>query len=118
MVLIPEVLLIVVIMTDHKAELLNKSYKVLRILVLIFVFLTICLIGLGFYLSFTPVGENTINGYQPRYLIPMYPMVFTMLGSPKIRNTFNRRHYNMVVLGMLEFILFALLHLLVLPLYV
>ena len=118
LVLIPEVLLIVVIMTDHKAELLNKSYKVLRILVLIFVFLTICLIGLGFYLSFTPVGENTINGYQPRYLIPMYPMVFTMLGSPKIRNTFNRRHYNMVVLGMLEFILFALLHLLVLPLYV
>lgn len=117
MILIPEVLLITVILTDHQSDLLTRSYKALRILVLITIFLTICLIALGFYVDYTPLGNDTINGFQPRYLIPMYPMAFTMLGSSKIQNKFNRQHYNMVVMGICEFVLFAMLHMVVLPLY-
>lgn len=64
------------------------------------------LVATSMYISFTPVGLETINGCQPRYIIPLLFGVLIFLGIPKWGNIIRKRipHYNALCLALLTFI--------------
>lgn len=54
-----------------------KKINMLRLWSLIGIMTTLVLISTSLYVSFTPVGENDINGVQPRYMIPLlFPFLY------------------------------------------
>ena len=48
------------------------------------------------YLSYTEVGKLTISGYQPRYLIPVLPLLLMNINSKKIVNKETECDYNKI----------------------
>jgi uncharacterized membrane protein len=59
------------------------------------------------YISFTPVGHNTILGCQWRYIIPtLFPFLYAV-GSPRVRHTIDKRVINGIVFGALSLCIFA-----------
>lgn len=52
-----------------------------RIWTIILAIVTSSLIVTAIYISFNPVGTETIQGCQPRYLLPILPFVFYFLGD-------------------------------------
>lgn len=51
----------------------------------------VVLIATAMYVAFTPVGLNTVNGCQFRYLLPlMFPVSVFCFGFPGIRNIYSR----------------------------
>lgn len=96
------VLMIVVACTDKNEFDINASRWYLKVYMVITFVATSALMASAMYISFTPVGLNTINGCQPRYLIPLiYPLLAT-IGSGKITNKMNRYIYNYAVLGLMS----------------
>jgi uncharacterized membrane protein len=67
--------------------------------------ITIILIATTLYISFTPVGLNTVNGCQPRYLLPLIFPATYLIGSCKFENKMNRTLYYYMGYGMTAFIL-------------
>ena len=58
---------------------------------------TVVLVATSLYVGFTPVRLATINGCQPRYLLPiLFPSIY-LLGSGKIQNNMDRSWYNMLI---------------------
>lgn len=53
----------------------------------------IVLVPTALYVAFTPVGFETINGCQTRYLMPVLITALPFFGSKKITNKMNRSHY-------------------------
>ena len=37
--------------------------------------------SLMLYLTFTPVGQINISGYQPRYVLPILPLLLMLINS-------------------------------------
>jgi len=66
---------------------------------------TFALIATAMYLSFTPVGEDTIAGIQGRYLMPFLFPFFYIIGGFKINNDMNKQMYSMGVYGIMSFVL-------------
>lgn len=61
------------------------------------------------YLQFTPVGSEIINGVQPRYFIPLLPIILLILTTDKIKNTFNENKIIMFISVMYMAILLELI---------
>ncbi|MBR2833494.1 MAG: DUF2142 domain-containing protein [Bacilli bacterium] len=75
-----------------------------RIIILFVLLVVIALIWTALYLSFTPVGLNTINGVQSRYFIPLlYPFIM-ILQINKIKNKISDEKLNFVILLLLSII--------------
>ncbi len=67
--------------------------------------ITVFALAVSLYIAFTPVGLNTVNGCQPRYLLPLiFPALF-LIGSPRIVNHMDRRLYYYMGHGCMAFIL-------------
>lgn len=68
---------------------LSSDDKMLNIKEKALVFIVSCLVfyftSTGLYLSFTPVGEFIIKGYQARYVWPVIPLLLMLLSNKKIR---------------------------------
>lgn len=65
-----------------------------RALVCVLFFGTAAAIATALYIAFTPVGYETINGCQPRYIIPLlYPLLSVLCGRG-IRIKINQKIYN------------------------
>ncbi len=78
-----------------------------RLLNLAAVFAQIALVATALYISFTPVGHDTVNGCQWRYIIPaLFPMLYS-LGSPKVVMKQSDRVLNLVTFGIMAAILMA-----------
>lgn len=86
-------------LTDKGEENRFKGYKVTKILALIFIFGIVCLIATALYISFTPVAHETINGCNPRYLIPLIAPVALTICNPGIKCNKNNAIYNFSVLA-------------------
>jgi uncharacterized membrane protein len=68
-------------------------------------FSTIALFSTALYFSFTEVGKSTIDGVQPRYLLPLiFPLLF-LIGSVHIKNPFNKNFYNIIIFSVMSIIL-------------
>lgn len=57
----------------------------------------IILIWTALYLSFTPVGLNTINGVQARYFIPFIFPLLICCQSKDVKNKINEQKYNSMI---------------------
>lgn len=64
------------------------------------------LVATSMYISFTPVGLETINGCQPRYIIPLLFGVLIFVGIPKWGIALRKKipHYNVLCLAVLSFV--------------
>ena len=74
---------------------------------LILTFGTLLMAATSMYIQFTPVGLDTINGAQYRYMIPLIFPFLMFIGSGKVKNRMDRAWYNGLVLGAAGFAGFA-----------
>ena len=86
--------------TDTENNCLKKYHRVLLFVALLGIIL---LIWTALYLSFTPVGFNTINGVQPRYFIPFIFPLMICIQSKDIQNKIKERKYNSIIFVVMSF---------------
>lgn len=68
-----------VCLTDNSKN-IKLRVKINSIITFIVVFASTSLM---LYLTFTPVGQTNISGYQPRYIIPILPMVLMLINNKR-----------------------------------
>lgn len=100
-------LLLIVAFTDKNAEDSWKEYNKVKIAMIVLVMMIIILIATALYISFTPVALETINGCQPRYLIPLMFGFFALIGSNKWKNKLSLKIYNSAAMAMVAALLLA-----------
>ena len=73
-----QMLFILYVCLTNNKEKINKRISIVSILTFLSVLGTT---GIMSYLCFTPVGQIDIVGFQPRYLLPIFPIVLMLLGN-------------------------------------
>lgn len=58
----------------------------IRLLFIIIFIITIAFTEIIMYISYTPVGHDSIYGYQARYLYPILPLLFSALSSKNVEH--------------------------------
>lgn len=79
------IFILYVCITDDR-EKVSKRVSIVSILTFWAVYLST---GFMAYLCFTPVGQIGVAGFQPRYLIPIFPIVFMLIGSKRKTENLN-----------------------------
>lgn len=78
-------LLTIVVTAFLDRNMTENKYMAFRIATYIAIFASIILVITALYVSFTPVGYNTVNGCQPRYLLPLiFPFYLMLVPNGKI----------------------------------
>jgi len=90
------IFLIIVTFTDENKQSIYINTKI-KFVFLISCFFTIILISTALYISFTPVGSSTINGVQPRYLLPFLCPILLLLRKSNIIRSENIKIYSIIV---------------------
>lgn len=67
--------------------------------------LIMLLVPTALYISFTAVGSSTIEGCQPRYILPVLFPAFIFLPSDNIQNNINIKLFRMVPICIMLFVL-------------
>ena len=98
-------LLLIIAVTDKSEHDLYTCAWLIRALTWTCVLPTVFALATAMYIAFTPVGLNTVNGCQPRYLLPLFFPALYMIGSPMIENKMNRLLYTYMGYGAMAFIL-------------
>ena len=80
-----------------------------RIFSIVLFLITIVLVVTSLYISFTPVGLDTINGCQARYILPMLFPLMIFIGFPQAFNINNRIAYNGIMCGSICFLNYLVL---------
>lgn len=101
------ILLSVVIFTDKNEYDLCISYKNVKLPIFLLLFITVSLVATSMYIIFTPVSLNTINGCQPRYIIPLLFPFLSIIGGNRIFNNSNKTYYNLIIFTICIYILFS-----------
>ncbi|MBF0318396.1 MAG: DUF2142 domain-containing protein [Nitrospirae bacterium] len=78
-----------------------------KLLIFIAIFSCVLLFSTSEYLIWTPVGNQYIDGLQPRYVIPLLPLLFILLSTRAFGNIFGQ--HRMLELLMGAYLLFSLL---------
>ncbi len=100
------VLICFAVLTDkNKFDKFNGSVWTKIVAVLVFI-VGASLAATAMYLSFTPVGHDTINGCQARYIMPVLAPVLLTVASPGIAIK-NQKIYNTLILLTTSFALYA-----------
>ena len=85
----PSTFLIIILLLSY-ISILDDSYnfnkKEKTIFVIVF-FLVYIMTNIVLYVSFTPVANETINGYQARYLFPIVPLLLFCISNKNIKIT-------------------------------
>ena len=89
---------------EFKGSVLVRGVSVLT------AFASVCLVATALYVSFTPVGLETINGCQWRYIIPILIPFCCFVGSARIKNNMDRRVMSGIVFGTLCLNFFATIY--------
>lgn len=92
------ILMIVTAVTDKNQCDTYASNWYLRIISLLLYFGISALIATSLYIAFTSVGNTTILGCQPRYIIPLLYPLLSIIGYGKFNNKMNRTVYNYLIL--------------------
>lgn len=88
-------LLIFVIITDKNKFDKASTTLISKLLIITGFIASVAFIAASFYIVFTQVGANTINGFQYRYIIPLLFPFAAIIGSWKIKNNINKIHYDL-----------------------
>ena len=99
------VMLWIVAMTDKNKNDMWRRYNIVKLSSILICSIIIVLMATALYVSFTPVGSGVINGCQPRYLIPLILIFFSLIGSNKIENKIPQIVYNGMVISGVSVIL-------------
>jgi len=98
-------LLGVVVVTDRNEYDKKTSGWKIKVLMVAICLIVVALISSALYVAFTPVGSVSINGVQPRYLIPLvFPLLFVFGGS-RFKNTLNKNSYNLSIFSLVSIVL-------------
>lgn len=73
------IFIIYIAITDNSKKIKKRTIMVSSITALL-VFATTSLM---LYLTFTPIGQINITGYQPRYIIPLVPLVLMLINHKR-----------------------------------
>ncbi|MDD6435218.1 MAG: DUF2142 domain-containing protein [Clostridiales bacterium] len=79
----------------------KKPGSLLKFLTILIFFGTCVLMATALYVSFTPVGNPTIEGCQKRYLLPLLPPLLMFL-SPGL--CLKKRNYDQIASGIIIFV--------------
>ena len=71
------IFILYVAFTDNSKK-INKKTTIISVLSSLCVF---AMTSLMLYLTFTPVGQINISGYQPRYVLPILPLLLMLINS-------------------------------------
>ena len=88
----------------------TENYQISKNFKFLFLFISgaiTSLIWLALYLEFSPVGSATINGVQPRYFLPMLPLLLLIINSYKIETKISEEKYNKILLTSSSLLLFG-----------
>ena len=86
--------LIPVSLMDKSNIKIYSIQKIVSFITLILIFVAVCLF---IYLSWTPVGQDTIEGIQGRYFIPIGPLLFLLLFNKRKSITIRNKRINLDV---------------------
>ena len=107
------ILFLFVAITDSTKYELKPIHRIFGLIIVIGIEV---LIWTALYLSFTPVGLNTINGVQARYFIPLLFLLIISIRTNKIKNTITDKNYNMLLFSTIYIIFtFAIYNNILLP---
>lgn len=84
-------LLIYAIFTEHRESHLHEPVGKVRLGSIFVCLIQIVLVATSLYISFTPVGYETVNGCAYRYMFPILPMLLYMLSPTRIVCTVSDR---------------------------
>lgn len=93
--------LLITALTDHNPNMKFKIPIFIKVCSVLLYFGMAVLIASALYISFTPVGSTTINGCQPRYIIPLLAPTLLLVTGQRFKLTKNTALYNGCVLGVL-----------------
>jgi uncharacterized membrane protein len=82
------------------------STKVKIIFVLISIVIILMIWG-SMYLLFTPISSTYIAGVQPRYFIPLLPVLLVLINSNRITNNIEQVEYNRILLYSTTIVIFV-----------
>ena len=100
-------LLFVAVITDKNEYDVYSSGCGLRFATIGNFLLCVVICASAMYVAFTPVGSETINGCQPRYMVPaLFPMLAN-ISTSRIRNLTNRNWYHALFGFGMGIVLFA-----------
>jgi len=98
-------LLLFVMFTDRNEKDLISIKAGYKMLVTVIAFSTVALFSTALYIAFTPVGADSIQGVQARYMLPVLFPVLYILGGFKIQNNINKTTYTAGVFSIMSFVL-------------
>ena len=105
--------LLFIFCTNDENSGLNIKNRLLMVGIIVSIIL---LIWTALYLSYTPVGLNTINGVQNRYFIPLLFPLIVSLQFFNVKTNIGDNHINIMILLMLVFaFMFTLYKLIIIP---
>lgn len=78
-----------------------------RIFTVICCFAAICLVATALYVAYTPVGTNSIEGCQPRYIMPIIFPILCIAGSSSGTGYFTKNGHYILAFGLSSYILLA-----------
>ena len=93
--------------TDKSEHDIYPYSTLTRVMGILTCFAQLALFATALYVSFTPVGLETINGCQWRYIIPALAPLLYFIGSGKIKNNIDKRVMCGFVYGGIALSLFA-----------
>lgn len=108
------ILLLFVFLTDNKNNSLTKKQ---RLAILAASLTTILSVWTALYLTFTPVGSNTINGVQSRYFLPLFLPLLLCLQFKNIHITIKPKTYNAAIIAIPAIVNMAMIIMSILAIY-
>ncbi len=81
--LIETIFIMYVSITDNCKKVSMRT-SIVSLITFLGIFVTTSLM---LYLTFTPVGQIQISGYQPRYLLPVFPIILMLVNSKRYVQT-------------------------------
>lgn len=101
------VLIILYAFLDRTNNVCYTSKMWHRIFTVFCCFCAVCLVATALYITFTPVGSDTIAGCQPRYILPLVFPIMYILGSSKPTGYYTKNWHYFISLSATSFILLA-----------
>lgn len=92
------ILMFITALTDKNDYDIYAYNWISKCLVVVLYFGVAAAISLALYLEFTPVRLETVNGCQPRYIIPLLYPLLSIVGWGKFKNTIPKGIYSYSIL--------------------
>lgn len=98
LVLLPLLLLLFLVEPRGETPILYNQ-KTIRISSALATMAAVILVWLAMYLTFTPIGDSSIQGVQARYFLPLFLPFAYVIYNKKIQVNISKLHYYQIAMG-------------------